>query len=56
MFCLLCAVSHVVIDLLVVMQSDGEVVDNLWKVDVLIMCCAGFVIKLRDFEVYERDL
>jgi hypothetical protein len=37
-------------------QSDGEVADNLRKADVLTMRRAGFAIKLRDFEAYERDL
>lgn len=48
--------SHVSTDLLAATQSDGEVADNLRKTDALTMRRAGFAIKLRDFEAYERDL
>lgn len=48
--------SHVGTDLLAATQSDGEAADNLRKTDVLTMRRAGFAIKLRDFEAYERDL
>jgi len=43
-------------DLLAATQSDGEAADNLRKADALTMRRAGFAIKLRDFEAYERDL
>lgn len=48
--------SYVGTDLLAATQSDGEAADNLRKADVLTMRRAGFAIKLRDFEAYERDL
>jgi len=48
--------THVGTDLLVATQSDGEAADNLRKADALTMRRAGFAIKLRDFEAYERDL
>lgn len=48
--------SHVGTDLLAATQSDGEAADNLRKTDALTMRRAGFAIKLRDFEAYERDL
>jgi hypothetical protein len=48
--------SHVSTDLLAATQSDGEAADNLRKADALTMRRAGFAIKLRDFEAYERDL
>ncbi len=48
--------NHVGTDLLAATQSDGEVADNLRKADALTMRRAGFAIKLRDFEAYERDL
>jgi len=48
--------SHVGTDLVAATQSDGEVADNLRKADALTMRRAGFAIKLRDFEAYERDL
>ena len=51
-----CSASHVGTDLLAATQSDGEAADNLRKTDVLTMRRAGFAIKLRDFEAYERDL
>lgn len=47
---------HVGTDLLAATQSDGEAADNLRKTDALTMRRAGFAIKLRDFEAYERDL
>lgn len=50
------AASHVATDLLAATQSDGETADNLRKADALTMRRAGFAIKLRDFEAYERDL
>ncbi len=37
-------------------QSDGSAADNLRKADLLSMKKAGFAIKLRDYEAYERDL
>lgn len=43
-------------DLVAATQSDGEAADNLRKTDALTMRRAGFAIKLRDFEAYERDL
>lgn len=48
--------AHVGTDLLAATQSDGEAADNLRKADALTMRRAGFAIKLRDFEAYERDL
>ena len=48
--------SHVATDLVAATQSDGEIADNLRKADLLSMRRAGFAIKLRDFEAYERDL
>jgi hypothetical protein len=48
--------SQVSTDIVAATQRDGEVVDNLRKADVLSMRRAGFAIKLRDFEAYERDL
>ena len=48
--------DHVGTDLLAATQNDGEVADNLRKADALTMRRAGFAIKLRDFEAYERDL
>ncbi|WP_321886451.1 reverse transcriptase domain-containing protein [Paraburkholderia bannensis] len=48
--------QHVGTDLLAATQSDGEAADNLRKADALTMRRAGFAIKLRDFEAYERDL
>lgn len=47
---------HVSTDLVAATQSDGEIADNLRKADLLSMRRAGFAIKLRDFEAYERDL
>jgi hypothetical protein len=43
-------------ELLAATQSDGEAADNLRKADALTMRRAGFAIKLRDLEAYERDL
>lgn len=43
-------------DLLAATQKDGETADSLRKTDGLTMRRAGFAIKLRDFEAYERDL
>jgi len=48
--------NYVGTDLLAATQSDGEVADNLRKADALTMRRAGFAIKLRDLEAYERDL
>ncbi|WP_348727770.1 RNA-directed DNA polymerase [Rheinheimera texasensis] len=48
--------EYVGTDLLAATQSDGEAADNLRKADSLTMRRAGFAIKLRDFEAYERDL
>lgn len=47
---------HVATDLVAATQTDGEVADNLRKASALTMRRAGFAIKLRDFEAYERDL
>lgn len=47
---------NVATDLVAATQHDGEIADNLRKTDVLTMRRAGFAIKLRDFEAYERDL
>lgn len=43
-------------DLLTATQSNGEAADNLRKADALTLRRAGFAIRLRDFEAYERDL
>jgi hypothetical protein len=43
-------------DLVAAVQSDGVSADNLRKADALSIRKAGFAIKLRDFEAYERDL
>lgn len=48
--------THVATDLVAATQHDGEIADNLRKTDALTMRRAGFAIKLRDFEAYERDL
>ncbi|WP_311881619.1 MULTISPECIES: RNA-directed DNA polymerase [unclassified Pseudomonas] len=48
--------EHVGTDMLAATQNDGEAADNLRKADALTMRRAGFAIKLRDFEAYERDL
>ena len=48
--------SHVATDLVAATQHNGEMADNLRKTDALTMRRAGFAIKLRDFEAYERDL
>lgn len=48
--------EHVGTNLLAATQQDGEIADNLRKADALTMRRAGFAIKLRDFEAYERDL
>lgn len=48
--------NHIATDLVAATQHDGEIADNLRKTDVLTMRRAGFAIKLRDFEAYERDL
>jgi len=47
---------HVGTDLVAATQADGETADNLRKASTLTMRRAGFAIKLRDFEAYERDL
>lgn len=47
---------HVGTDLVAATQTDGEAADNLRKASALTMRRAGFAIKLRDFEAYERDL
>lgn len=47
---------HVGTDLVAATQADGETADNLRKANALTMRRAGFAIKLRDFEAYERDL
>lgn len=47
---------HVGTDLVAATQADGEAADNLRKANALTMRRAGFAIKLRDFEAYERDL
>lgn len=48
--------SHVATDMVAATQHDGQTADNLRKTDDLTMRRAGFAIKLRDFEAYERDL
>lgn len=48
--------EHIATDLLAATQTDGEEADNLRKADALTMRRAGFAMKLRDFEAYERDL
>ncbi len=48
--------KHIGTDLVAATQTDGETADNLRKTDALTMRRAGFAIKLRDFEAYERDL
>lgn len=48
--------DHVGTDVLAATQSDGEAADSLRKADALTMRRAGFAIRLRDFEAYERDL
>ncbi len=47
--------EYVSTDLVAATQSDGEAADNLRKADALTMRRAGFAIKLRVFEAYERD-
>ncbi|MGO4435466.1 hypothetical protein AB4Y88_19950, partial [Paenarthrobacter sp. RAF9] len=48
--------SVVATDMVAATQTDGDVVDNLRKADSLTMRRAGFALKLRTFEAYERDL
>lgn len=48
--------KHVPTALVEATQIDGEAADNLRKADAISMRRAGFAIKLRDFEAYERDL
>ena len=48
--------DHIATDLVAAAQNDGERADNLRKTDDLSMRRAGFALKLRDFEAYERDL
>jgi hypothetical protein len=43
-------------DMVAATQTDGELADNLRKADSLTMRRAGFALKLRSFEAYERDL
>jgi hypothetical protein len=43
-------------DMVAATQTDGDVADNLRKADSLTMRRAGFALKLRSFEAYERDL
>jgi hypothetical protein len=43
-------------DLVAATNRDGERVDNLRKTDLLTMHRAGFAIKLREYEAFERDL
>lgn len=47
---------NVATDLLAATQRDGEAADSLRKTDSLTIRRAGFAMKLRDFEAYERDL
>lgn len=54
--CLPYSAEYVSTDLVAATQNDGEAADNLRKADALTMRRAGFAIKLRDFEAYERDL
>ena len=48
--------DHVAFDILSAVENDGGPADNLRKADKLSLRKAGFAIKLRDFEAYERDL
>lgn len=48
--------AHIPTVLVQASKKDGEAADNLREVDSLILRRAGFAIKLRDFEAYERDL
>lgn len=48
--------DHVATDILAATNRDGEPADNLRKTDALTMHRAGFALKLRDYEAYERDL
>ena len=48
--------NHVPTNLVKAIQNDGEAADNLRKATSLSLRRAGFAIKLRDFEAYERDL
>lgn len=54
--CLPESASHIATDLLPATNNDGETADSLRKTDALTMHRAGFALKLRDFEAYERDL
>lgn len=47
---------EVATDLMKATNSNGEHADSLRKTDVLSLNRAGFALKLRDFEAYERDL
>ncbi|MBO8148140.1 reverse transcriptase [Rhodococcus erythropolis] len=48
--------EKVATDMVAATQSDGESADNLRKTDSVSMRRAGFALKLRDIEAYERDL
>ncbi len=48
--------SHIAAKLIPVSQGDGQAADSLRKADVHSMRRAGFAIKLRDFEAYNRNL
>ena len=48
--------AKVATDMVAATQFDGESADNLRKTDSLSMRRAGFALKLRDIEAYERDL
>jgi hypothetical protein len=48
--------DHIATDILAATNRDGEPADNLRKTDALTMYRAGFALKLRDYEAYERDL
>lgn len=48
--------EQVATDLTSANDSDGSTTDKLRKADLLSMKKAGFAIKLRDYEAYERDL
>lgn len=48
--------EHIATEIVEATHKDGSAADNLRKADSLSLRRAGFAIKLRDFEAYERDL
>jgi len=48
--------KHVATALAAATQTDGDTADNLRKTSSMSMKRAGFALRLRDFEAYERDL